>query len=133
MTSQFQITLLQWCQKVNWRYIWGHSEENDKCEFMYYTCHLLCRFYQFWQEAILCCILTVEVLLFVNANFYGSGKKQKFVDSWICCFKVSVFTLNGNLLFVGNHISWFGLPTKTMKIGILQTIVLSQYIVIYCK
>ena len=35
MTIQFKITLFQWRQKVIQRQINGHSEQNDKCEFVY--------------------------------------------------------------------------------------------------
>ena len=60
---------------------------------------------------------TVKVLLFVDTNIRGLGKKHKFVDSLICGFEVFSIYINGNLLFVENQISWFGLPTKTTKIG----------------
>ena len=48
---------------------------------------------------------------------------------WILEFMVlRCIPINGNLLFVGNQISWFALPTKTTKIGTPRTIILSQYI-----
>ena len=60
---------------------------------------------------------TVKVLKFMDTNFHGSGNKHKFKDSWICGLEVFSIHINGNLPFVWNQISWFCLPTKTMKIG----------------
>ena len=63
----------------------------------------------------------------MDTNFRGLGKEHKFTDSWIHGFKVSSILIKGNLLYIWNQISWFGLTTKTMKIGTPRTIVLSQY------
>ena len=55
----------------------------------------------------------------MDINFRRLGRNSSF--------EVLSIHLNGNHLYVGNQISWFGLPTKTLKIGTPRTIVLSQY------
>ena len=48
----------------------------------------------------------------MDTNFGGLGKKYKFVDSWIHAFEVFCIHINEIFLFVGNQISWFGLPNE---------------------
>ena len=67
-------------------------------------------------------------------NYCESTLIHGYQFSWIreetqvCGFLNSIYTSMGFSFSFGNQNSWFGLSTETTKMGIPQTIVLSQYI-----